>query len=199
MGLLALLRKLKTTDEEARILILGLDAAGKTTILTVLSNSGTKKADIEGIVTTKGFNIKQLQNDGFKLNVWDIGGQKNIRTYWRNYVPNTDILIWVVDSADAGRFDESATELGNIVDDEHLKECPVLIFSNKSDLLSSRDKEEVAAKMKPKLGGRTFTVQQCSAKDDDCEGLQKGMEWCINQLSLKAKAKKKGNSTRSGK
>ena len=76
MGLLNLLRKLKSSDKEARILILGLDAGGKTTILNKLS---MKPSDVESIhdktEPTRGFNIKQLSNSGFKLNVWDIGGK----------------------------------------------------------------------------------------------------------------------------
>ena len=74
MGLLTLLRKLKRTDQEARILVLGLDNAGKTTILKKLSDE-----DISHIMPTQGFNIKSLMHEGFKLNVWDIGGQKSIR------------------------------------------------------------------------------------------------------------------------
>ena len=69
MGLLNLLRTLKRDDKEARILVLGLDNAGKTTILKALSEE-----DISTIMPTQGFNIKSLTQDGFKLNVWDIGG-----------------------------------------------------------------------------------------------------------------------------
>ena len=49
---------------------------------------------------TQGFNIKSVQKDGFKLNVWDVGGQREIRPYWRNYFDNTDALVYVIDSAD---------------------------------------------------------------------------------------------------
>lgn len=41
----------------------------------------------------QGFNIKSVQSQGFKLNVWDIGGQRKIRPYWRNYFENTDVLV----------------------------------------------------------------------------------------------------------
>ena len=97
----SLLRKLKRSDDEARILVLGLDNAGKTTILKKLS-----KESIDTIMPTQGFNIKSMVSDGFKLNMWDIGGQKSIRPYWRNYFDNTDALVYVVDSADQERFDE---------------------------------------------------------------------------------------------
>lgn len=76
------------SDSEARILVLGLDNSGKTTILKKLSDE-----DISQIMPTQGFNIKSLMHDGFKLNVWDIGGQKSIRPYWRNYYDQTDALV----------------------------------------------------------------------------------------------------------
>ena len=74
-GLLSLLRRLRKPQQgEARILVLGLDNAGKTTILTKLSEE-----DITTITPTQGFNVKSLSHANFKLNVWDIGGQKAIR------------------------------------------------------------------------------------------------------------------------
>ena len=86
--------------------MLGLDNAGKTTILKSLASE-----DISTITPTQGFNIKSVQSEGFKLNVWDIGGQRKIRPYWRNYFDNTDILIYVIDSADTKRFEETEQEL----------------------------------------------------------------------------------------
>ena len=71
MGLLTLLRKLKRTDKEARILVLGLDNAGKTTALKRLADE-----DITHTMPTQGFNIKSVVHEGFKLNVWDIGGDR---------------------------------------------------------------------------------------------------------------------------
>lgn len=88
-GLLALLRKFRASSEqEMRILLLGLDNAGKTTLLKHLANE-----DVNHITPTQGFNIKSVQSTGFKLNVWDIGGQRKIRPYWRNYFENTDVLV----------------------------------------------------------------------------------------------------------
>merc|ERR1712012_1509750 len=102
MGLLNMLRKLKKSDKEARILVLGLDNAGKTTILKKLSEE-----DISHVMPTQGFNIKTLQHENVKLNVWDIGGQKTIRPYWSNYFDSSDTLVYVVDSSDRKRLAES--------------------------------------------------------------------------------------------
>ncbi|CAE7943456.1 ARL3, partial [Symbiodinium sp. KB8] len=89
MPLLSLLRKLKKSEKEARVLILGLDNAGKTTILKKLSDE-----DITHIMPTQGFNVKTLSSaTGFKLNMWDVGGQKTIRPYWQNYMEGSDALV----------------------------------------------------------------------------------------------------------
>jgi len=80
-------------DKELRLLLLGLDNAGKTTLLKKLASE-----DIAHITPTQGFNIKSVQSEGFKLNVWDIGGQRKIRPYWRNYFENTDVLVSSVKS-----------------------------------------------------------------------------------------------------
>merc|ERR1712224_546457 len=112
---MGLLRKLKRSDQEARILVLGLDNAGKTTILKKLSDE-----DITHIMPTQGFNIKSLVYDGFKLNVWDIGGQKTIRPYWSNYFESTDALIYVVDSSDERRLEESSKELKELLAEDKL-------------------------------------------------------------------------------
>ena len=106
MGLLKILKKLKEQEKEMRVLILGLDNAGKTTILKKFNGE-----DIEEISPTLGFNIKTLEFEQYKLNVWDVGGQKTIRAYWRNYFESTDALIWVVDSSDKIRLEDCRKEL----------------------------------------------------------------------------------------
>eukprot|EP00434_Breviolum_minutum_P004567 symbB.v1.2.004030.t1/scaffold227.1/size261201/16 len=115
MGLIGLLKKMKKDDAEARILVLGLDNAGKTTILKTLTSE-----DITHTMPTQGFNIKSIVQDGFKLNVWDIGGQEAIRPYWSNYFEGTDGLVYVVDSSDTRRLQESSQELRALLGEEKL-------------------------------------------------------------------------------
>lgn len=98
-GLLSIIRKLRKTEKEVRVLVLGLDNAGKTTILKALSNE-----DISKIEPTHGFNMKSLAHDGFKLSVCDVGGQQNLRDYWPNYYENCDALVYVIDSSDKKRL-----------------------------------------------------------------------------------------------
>ena len=79
------------------------------------------------------FSLKQTQ-DGFKLNVWDIGGQKAIRPYWKNYYENTDGLVFVVDSSDEERLNECVEELNSLLAEENLAKVPLLVYANKQDL-----------------------------------------------------------------
>jgi len=177
MGLLSLLRKLKKSDKEARVLVLGLDNSGKTTILKKLSDE-----DASHIMPTQGFNIKSLMHDGFKLNVWDIGGQKSIRPYWRNYFDNSDALIYVIDSADKKRLEEAGNEMGQLLEEEKLAGVPLLIFANKQDLINAQDDNEIADQLNFKdIRDRNWKIHACSAKTGD--GLQEGMEWMVQQVN----------------
>eukprot|EP01112_Ceratiomyxa_fruticulosa_P004758 TRINITY_DN152_c0_g1_i1.p1 TRINITY_DN152_c0_g1~~TRINITY_DN152_c0_g1_i1.p1 ORF type:complete len:178 (-),score=38.95 TRINITY_DN152_c0_g1_i1:153-686(-) len=176
MGLLALLRKLKKSEREVRILLLGLDNAGKTTILKKLSEE-----DISTIMPTQGFNIKSLLHEGFKFNVWDIGGQKSIRPYWRNYFDATDALIYVIDSADRRRTEETGIELNMLLEEEKLAGIPLLIFANKQDLISAQPAQELAENLQlHTLRDRPWQIQACSGKTG--EGLNEGMEFIVNQI-----------------
>jgi ADP-ribosylation factor-like protein 2 len=73
---------------------------------------------IDTISPTLGFNIKTLEHGPYKLNIWDVGGQKSIRSYWRNYFEQTDALVWVVDSADRLRVDDCRQELAQLLQEE---------------------------------------------------------------------------------
>merc|ERR1740138_150396 len=106
---------MKKDEREARILMLGLDNAGKTTILKKMSQE-----DISHIMPTQGFNIKSLVDGDMKLNVWDIGGQKTIRPYWSNYFEGSDALVYVIDTADARRLEESGAELRDLLAEDKL-------------------------------------------------------------------------------
>ncbi|XP_045187964.1 ADP-ribosylation factor-like protein 3 [Mercenaria mercenaria] len=187
MGLLALLRKLKSSGgKELRILLLGLDNSGKTTLLKSLASE-----DISHITPTQGFNIKTVQSEGFRLNVWDIGGQRKIRPYWKNYFENTDVLIYVIDSSDRKRMEETGEELNELLDEDKLCGVPLLVYANKQDL----DFAASAADISDSLGlssisDRVWQIQACSALK--AEGVKEGMQWAMKQIDSKSsKGKKK--------
>ncbi|OUM67383.1 hypothetical protein PIROE2DRAFT_5128 [Piromyces sp. E2] len=164
---------LKRSDKEVRILFLGLDNAGKTSILKRLADE-----DISEIRPTQGFNIKTVQKDGFKMNVWDIGGQKAIRPYWRNYFESTDILVYVIDSADRIRIEETGIEFNTLLEENKLAGVPVLVFANKQDLSTALPASEIAFGLNlHAIRDRQWQIQACSAKNGD--GIQEGMEWAL--------------------
>lgn len=91
----------------------GLDNAGKTTIVKRIMGE-----DVNTVSPTLGFIIKTIDYDGYKLNMWDVGGQKTLRSYWRNYFEKTDALIWVVDATDRLRIDDCRAELHGLLQEE---------------------------------------------------------------------------------
>ena len=115
-----------------RLLMLGLDAAGKTTILFKLKLNETVNT-----IPTIGFNVENLTYKNLEFNCWDIGGQYKLRSLWQHYFENTQGLIYVVDSSDKDRIDESAEALAMILSDESMNGVPILIYANKMDLPNS--------------------------------------------------------------
>jgi small GTP-binding protein len=85
---------------ELRALMLGLDAAGKTTILYKM-----KLGEVVSSVPTIGFNVETVEFQKVKFTVWDVGGQDKIRQLWKHYFQNTQALIFVVDSSDKDRVE----------------------------------------------------------------------------------------------
>jgi ADP-ribosylation factor-like protein 3 len=116
--------------------------------------------------------------------VWDIGGQKTIRPYWRNYFDQTDALVYVIDCSDRRRMDETGVELNSLLEEEQLAGVPLLIFANKQDLLNAMGPDEVTEALNlHSIRDRTFHIQPCSAKTG--EGLQQGMEWMVQIINNK--------------
>ena len=75
-----------------------------------------------------------VSQTGYNLNIWDVGGQKSLRSYWRNYFETTDGLVWVVDSADKRRLQDCKAELHQLLQEERLLGATLLVFTNKQDL-----------------------------------------------------------------
>ncbi len=108
--------------------MVGLDAAGKTTILYKL------KLDENGNTLPKptiGFNVETVEYKNFNFTVWDVGGQDWIRELWRQYIMNTQALIFVVDCTDRERIPQARDELHRILEDVDLRDAVLLVFANK--------------------------------------------------------------------
>eukprot|EP00164_Ancoracysta_twista_P011062 GFYU01016904.1.p1 GENE.GFYU01016904.1~~GFYU01016904.1.p1 ORF type:complete len:115 (-),score=40.26 GFYU01016904.1:49-393(-) len=113
--------------------------------------------------------------------MWDIGGQKAIRAYWPNYFDEVDCLIFVVDSADRRRLEETAKELETLLNEEKLAAVPLLIFANKMDLSTALPAADVSQCLNlHTIRDRKWNIQGCSAKTGD--GLNEGLEWSVKNL-----------------
>ncbi|KAI9905405.1 hypothetical protein PsorP6_013626 [Peronosclerospora sorghi] len=179
MGLLSILKKVKEKEREIRVLILGLDNAGKTTILKKFMGQ-----DITEISPTLGFEIQTFEYKDFKLNVWDVGGQQTIRSYWRNYFEQTDGIVWVVDCADRRRLEDCKRELTNLLTQEKLAGATLLIFANKKDLpraLSSAEIADALSLRSAQFSSRHWKIISCSAATGD--GLADGIDWLVSDVA----------------
>lgn len=188
MGLLTILRKVKAKEHEIRILILGLDNAGKTTIVKTL-----KGEDVHTISPTLGFEINTLEFGKYKLNLWDVGGQQTIRAYWRNYFEQTDGIIWVIDSADVLRMDDCRQELQQLLMEERLAGASLLILANKQDIEGALTSREIVTNLSlNSVVGRKrhWKVFPCSAyhnvshASNETEGiLTQSIQWLVSDIA----------------
>ncbi|XP_044464458.1 ADP-ribosylation factor 1-like isoform X2 [Mangifera indica] len=163
-------------SREARILVLGLDNAGKTTILYRL-----QMGEVVSTIPTIGFNVETVHYKNIKFQVWDLGGQTSIRPYWRCYFPNTHAVIYVVDSSDTDRILIAKEEFHSILGEEELKGAAVLFFAYKQDLPGALDDAAVSEALElHKIKNRLWTIfKTCAVKG---EGLFEGLEWLSNTL-----------------
>jgi ADP-ribosylation factor-like protein 2 len=172
--------QIKQKEKEVRILILGLDNAGKTTVLKRYCGE-----NISTVEPTLGFNIQTVHHAaGYTLNMWDVGGQKSIRAYWRNYFESTDGIIWVVDSADTIRLDVCRAELRNLLQQERLAGASLLVLANKQDVVGALSPRDIEAFLELRghdsFKNRHWTIQPCSAVTGD--GLQEGIDWIVGDI-----------------
>ncbi|CAG2178665.1 unnamed protein product [Oppiella nova] len=169
-----------------RILMLGLDAAGKT------SRSLPP-------IRTVGFNVETVTYKNVEFSIWDAGGEDRIRSLWKHYYTGTQGLIFVVNSADRDRIDQARQEFHKIVNDPQMREVIILVLANKQDLPDGTCKPFVTHNklliyrgitMKPQeiqdklglsvtsLGHRNWYVQPACAITVD--GLFEGLEWLMS-------------------
>ncbi|QSZ32996.1 hypothetical protein DSL72_002581 [Monilinia vaccinii-corymbosi] len=159
-------------SKEMRLLMLGLDAAGKTTILYKL-----KLGQDVTTIPTVGFNVETVTYKNVKFNVWDVGGQDKIRPLWRHYFSGTQGLIFVIDSSDRARIVEAQQELHRIINDREMQDSLLLVFANKQDIAGEAMKPpEVTEQLKLNdLKNKVwFVVPSCATTG---EGLMEGLAW----------------------
>ncbi|CAM8980569.1 unnamed protein product [Rhodiola kirilowii] len=164
-------------NTELKVLMLGLDNAGKTTILYKLLTGNVVKT-----IPTIGFNVEEVQYKKVKFVVWDAGGRERISSLWRHYFDNLDALIFAVDSTDRERIGTAKAEFQINVNFPLLVNCAILVLANKQDQKGAMTPREVSEELGLlELKDRKWHIQgTCAIKGD---GLCEGLDWlaCITK------------------
>ncbi|XP_012638226.1 ADP-ribosylation factor-like protein 14 [Microcebus murinus] len=171
--------------KQAQILLLGLDSAGKSTLLYKL-----KLAEDITTIPTIGFNVEMIELErSLSLTVWDVGGQEKMRTVWDNYCENADGLVYVVDSTDQQRLEDSRREFEHILKNEHIKNVPVVLLANKQDMPGALTAKDITRMLRVKklCSDRDWYVQPCCAITGD--GLAEGFRKLIDFVKCRMKSR----------
>lgn len=168
---------------EYYVLILGIDAAGKTTFLEKIKTLYTERAGLppQRIVPTVGLNIGRIVVGSVKLLFWDLGGQSALRTIWDKYYSEAHALVFVVDAANETRLQEAKAAFEEVVNERHLAGVPVLLLANKKDLKNCVSKIELEERFHiNSLHAHRCHVQPISAITG--EGIREGIDWLVESL-----------------
>jgi len=170
--------KLFFLKKQVKIVMVGLDAAGKTTFLYKL-----KLGDTVTTIPTIGFNVETVQYRNLELTLWDVGGQDKIRPLWSHYYSGAHAIVFVVDSADRERIDVDAKkELHQLLNDEDLSGAHLLVLANKQDLPTAMSISEVSERLGlSRIGSRKWFVQATCATSG--EGIYEGLGWLAETLT----------------
>jgi len=185
MGLVASVRRLTqlaSRGQPLRIIMLGLDAAGKSTILYQL------RSEVVTTIPTIGFNVETVECGRLAFTCWDVGGRDKIRPLWRHYFQDANALLFVVDSNDRDRIEDARFELHKALGEDSMRDVALLVYANKQDLPNALTSSEVGEKLGlHSLRGRNWFLQgSCAIKG---EGLFEGLEWLSKALTTPQNAK----------
>ena len=172
---------------KAKILFLGLDNAGKTTLLTVL-----KHQKVSQMPPTKHAHSEELSIQNVNIHAFDLGGHEAMRKVWREYFTKIDAVVYLVDSADPERFEESKEELDKLLNTEDIGNIPVLVLGNKIDKKDAVGEDEFrlalglatqssfGVQKLDNIGGKSVEVFMCSVFKR--VGFKEGLEWLTEKL-----------------
>ncbi|KAJ6669898.1 hypothetical protein lerEdw1_000447 [Lerista edwardsae] len=175
---------------EIRVVTLGLDGAGKTTILFKLKQDEFMQPIptignnvIEwSFPPNVGFNVETVEYKNLKFTIWDVGGKHKLRPLWKHYYLNTQAVVFVIDSSHRDRVSEAHSELAKLLTEKELRDALLLIFANKQDVAGALSVEEITEllSLHKLCCGRSWYIQGCDARSG--MGLYEGLDWLSRHL-----------------
>ncbi|XP_063722875.1 ADP-ribosylation factor-like protein 5B [Symsagittifera roscoffensis] len=164
------------SGREYKIIIVGLDNAGKTTILYQLLMN-----EVVHTSPTIGSNVEEITWKNIHFIMWDIGGQESLRQSWSTYYGNTDFVILVVDSSDRDRLSVTKEEFYRMLAHDDLYKAQVLVYANKQDIEGCMTASEISQSLRlTALKTHGWHIQSCCAITG--EGLNQGLEWIASNI-----------------
>eukprot|EP01061_Rhynchopus_euleeides_P035617 TRINITY_DN60006_c0_g1_i1.p2 TRINITY_DN60006_c0_g1~~TRINITY_DN60006_c0_g1_i1.p2 ORF type:complete len:195 (+),score=84.36 TRINITY_DN60006_c0_g1_i1:43-585(+) len=168
-------------SRETKILMVGLDNAGKTTLLYKMSLDQVCQT-----TPTIGFNLETVEYRNLKMVIRDVGGQDKLRSLWKQYFEEADCVIFVVDSADTDRIPLAKEELHRLLSDSALQRAVVLVYANKQDLPGARSASDINQELcLPELQSKGFNVFVQPSVALEGQGMFEGLDFLANALEKK--------------
>eukprot|EP00438_Fugacium_kawagutii_P005841 Skav231071 [mRNA] locus=scaffold524:235886:236503:+ [translate_table: standard] len=170
---------LSSSKRPSQVLVVGLDAAGKTTMLHKM-----KPKEVKETIPTIGFNVEHAELktglDLISIDCWDVGGRSGLRPLWRYFYEGKDAVIFVVDSQDRMRLMEVKDEIRKISDENALDGLPMLIFANKQDLPMAASAAELVETLELKALRQQWQIIESSFEKK--QGLTEGLQWLLSAI-----------------
>jgi len=183
-SMLAAFRAKFLAREECRVIVVGLDGAGKTTIVHRLKHG---KLDDSEIIPTIGFNVECVEYNKMIFSLWDLGGSHDARSFWRFYYEGTQAIIFVVDSSDIERMDEAREDLHRMLIEHELWDAPLLVVANKQDEPRAAAPREITEHLQLfSLSSRNWYIVDTRATHPDPAeaNLNAGLDWLHKVLTM---------------
>lgn len=146
--------------------------------------------NVHAVAPTFGFRITSLTVGSCQVHFWDVGGQRGIRAYWRNYFEETDGLVFVIDAGAPHRLQEALGELRGLLGQDRLANASILLLANKQDCLDAISgaclEEQLQLREALGMGGKThWRLFPCTAIDETSTDVQEALQWLIADISTR--------------
>lgn len=169
--------KIFKKSPDMRVLLLGLDSAGKTTTLYAL-----KTGKVTETVPTIGFNVESVKHGNISFDIWDVGGQDRLRPLWRQYYAGTSGIIFVVDSNDTSRFELAKNELHYLMKEVELQYAILVVIANKQDLPKAVKPDKLKTILELDKLNRENEIFAAVANNPKDKGIRNALDWLSKNM-----------------